>query len=90
MSLDVDEFLRRFLLHVVPSRFVRIRYYGFLANRSRHGSLERARRMLDTAPPSRESRSVTVALCPQCGEGRMQPAGEVPPEATAPSYQDSS
>ena len=35
MDLDVDEFLRRFLLHVLPKRFVRIRYFGFLASRTR-------------------------------------------------------
>jgi len=35
LTLDVDEFLRRFLLHVLPKRFVRIRYFGFLASRCR-------------------------------------------------------
>ena len=36
MTLDASEFLRRFLLHVLPSGFVRIRHYGFLSNRLRH------------------------------------------------------
>jgi len=39
MSLPADEFLRRFLLHVLPDRFVRIRYYGLLANRNRQEDL---------------------------------------------------
>ena len=46
MTLDGLEFLRRFLLHVLPTGFVRIRYYGLLANRHRAQNLERCRALL--------------------------------------------
>jgi hypothetical protein len=46
MELRAEEFLRRFLLHVVPTGFVRIRHYGLLANRTRQAKLARARHLL--------------------------------------------
>jgi hypothetical protein len=46
MNLDLNEFIRRFLLHVLPSRFVRIRYYGFLSNHDRHANIARCMRLL--------------------------------------------
>ena len=46
MELSAEEFLRRFLLHVVPTGFVRIRHYGLLANRTRQDKLARARQLL--------------------------------------------
>src|SRR5262249_52447016 len=46
MTLDAVEFTRRFLLHVLPSGFVRIRHYGFLANRGRRERLDLCRRLL--------------------------------------------
>lgn len=46
MTLPPDEFMRRFLLHVLPSGFHRIRHYGFLANGARSEILARARRLL--------------------------------------------
>lgn len=46
MTLSVDEFLRRFLPHVLPSRFVRIRYFGFLAHRKRGALLPMCQRLL--------------------------------------------
>ena len=53
MELQATEFLRRFLLHVVPTGFVRIRHYGLLANRTRQAKLTRARQLLAlvAAPP---------------------------------------
>jgi hypothetical protein len=45
-ALDADEFLRRYLLHVLPERFVRIRYFDFLANRVRTDNLALAREQL--------------------------------------------
>ena len=47
MTLSTHEFLRRFLLHVLPSRFTRIRYYGFLANRNRAENVQRARLLIE-------------------------------------------
>ncbi len=46
MSLPAEEFIRRFLMHVLPSGFVRIRHYGLLCNRRRTGDLERCRQLL--------------------------------------------
>jgi hypothetical protein len=52
LQLSAEEFIRRFLLHVLPTRFVRIRHYGLLAGRNIHGRLEQARRLLEQAGPS--------------------------------------
>jgi hypothetical protein len=52
MTLDAVEFIRRFLLHVLPSGFMRIRHFGFLANRSRRTKLELCRQHLGIANPS--------------------------------------
>ncbi len=51
MELDIDEFLRRFLLHVVPDGFVRIRHFGLLANRRRAAALAQCRVRLTQPPP---------------------------------------
>ncbi|HEU4522532.1 MAG TPA: transposase [Thermoanaerobaculia bacterium] len=89
LTLDVDEFLRRFLLHVLPPRLVRIRYYGFLANRSRARSIELARQRIGghvlspVAPPTDEHR------CPECGSGTLRLVGPVPAERPPPSPEDS-
>ena len=59
MTLEAEEFIRRFLLHVLPEGFQRIRYYGFLANRYREQKLARCRELLDMPapePPAFESR----------------------------------
>jgi hypothetical protein len=72
MTLTADEFLRRFLLHVLPKGFVRIRFFGFLANRRRAPLLPICRQLLDAQPPSS---SVCAASpqppsswsCPRCG-----------------------
>jgi hypothetical protein len=69
MTLTADEFLRRFLLHVLPRGLTRIRHFGFLANR-RHGELMRlCRRLLEQSPPPSQSSSEPddhVWTCPQC------------------------
>jgi hypothetical protein len=51
MSLSADEFIRRFLLHVLPNGFQRIRYYGFLGNRYRRAKLDHCRHLLGMPPP---------------------------------------
>ena len=77
MALDVDEFLRRFLLHVLPRGFVRIRHFGLLANRQRRTLIARAQQLLDTPPPatpSDDARSADVdpTRCPFCRQGQWQ------------------
>ena len=54
MTLAADEFIRRFLLHALPRGFHRIRHYGLLDSARRKDHLERARRLLNVAPPSTE------------------------------------
>src|ERR1700751_3389396 len=55
MSLSADEFIRRFLLHVLPEGFHRIRYYGFLGNRYRKEKLEHCRHLLGMLPREPDS-----------------------------------
>ena len=71
MTLDADEFIRRFLLHTLPDGFHRIRHYGFLANGHRADKLALCRRLLDAhhaaanselADRSRQKRSTEQRL----------------------------
>ena len=82
MTLEADEFLRRFLLHVVPRGFMRIRHFGLLANRTRRAAVARCRALLGQPPPDaipvesphallRRLTGVDLAICPVCGEGHM-------------------
>jgi hypothetical protein len=74
MTLAIDEFIRRFLLHVLPRGFHRIRHYGLLAGSSRKASLVLARQLLAVAPPVLNDPSAKPddfrPPCPCCG-GRM-------------------
>jgi Putative transposase len=72
MSLPADEFLRRFLLHLLPRGFVRIRNFGFLANRQRATLLPLCFNLLQREPdPSGQAPQVTrpptLPKCPLCG-----------------------
>jgi hypothetical protein len=85
MTLSADEFIRRFLLHVLPDGFQRIRYYGFLGNRYRKQKLEHCRRLLgmtnrtdsrNTAKTNyrdeyEELTGISLHQCPQCRQGHM-------------------
>jgi len=85
LTLDVDEFLRRFLLHVLPLRFVRIRYYGFLANRIRAQSIDLARQLIgERFHPPIPSLPVDDHACPHCGVGTLRVVGLIPPERPPP------
>jgi hypothetical protein len=95
MALDAVEFVRRFLLHVLPSGFVRVRHYGLLANRHRQEKLARCRELLGMAvtpqadttstgpdpvtPPGHEAAVTPTRVCPRCGAGRMVVVAEFPP-----------
>jgi Putative transposase/Transposase zinc-binding domain len=92
MTLRAPEFVRRLLLHVLPSGFVRIRHYGILANRHRQEKLALCRRLLGAGSPAEpespeETRedgespsSITpTRVCPVCGAGRMIVIQELPP-----------
>jgi hypothetical protein len=73
MTVTSEEFLRRFLLHVLPHGFVRIRFFGFLANRSRHSLLPLCRQLLAmtpmpaTNPAPAEAVTTSLWRCPRCG-----------------------
>ena len=88
MHVDALEFIRRFLLHVLPKGFVRIRHYGLLANRTRKKKIARCRTLLEApqpeepAPQSRREKlleliGVDIERCPRCGEGRMAIVAEI-------------
>jgi hypothetical protein len=84
MTLSAEEFLRRFLLHILPDRFVRIRHFGVLANRDRRAKLARCRQLLAVppapppAPPEpvaalvQRLTGVDIAQCPVCRAGRLR------------------
>jgi hypothetical protein len=88
MTLAAEEFIRRFLLHVLPLGFQRIRYYGFLGNRYRHEKLAHCQRLLRMTPPEgppRESTppkdyrdryealtGISLRDCPVCHQGHMR------------------
>ncbi len=83
MALAAEEFIRRFLFHIVPERFVRIRHFGFLANRSRQVKLTRCRHLLGQplplpSPPAESIPALLLRLtgidierCQVCGQGRL-------------------
>jgi hypothetical protein len=85
MRLDAQEFIRRFLLHVLPPGFQRIRHYGFLANCHRQVQLDRCRQLLNAPAATVESpdepldyrdryerlTGVSLRNCPHCGQGQM-------------------
>jgi len=85
MTLQADEFIRRFLLHVLPPRFVRIRHFGLLANRKRKDTIALCRKILgDAKTPTKQHGNketwqqqlfricgIDLTLCPACQKGRM-------------------
>jgi hypothetical protein len=93
MTLGADEFIRRFLLHVLPDGFHRIRHYGYLANGGRAAKLAHCRRLLavpEPAPPApaadyreryQQLTGRSIDLCPSCG-GRMIEIGVIPRAGT--------
>jgi predicted Zn-ribbon and HTH transcriptional regulator len=95
MTLDVHEFIRRFLLHVLPDGFMRIRHFGFLANRAKKHSLPQCRKLLGLNPALpeipkrsaqdllRELTGIDLSRCPSCKLGTMIVVGELPPPATS-------
>jgi hypothetical protein len=81
MTLDTSEFIRRFLLHVLPYRFVKIRHYGILSNRNRNFKLRLCQKL--TLSKIRQSQKLSMIelllkltgldlrVCPSCGKGSM-------------------
>ncbi|MCK4496498.1 MAG: transposase, partial [Candidatus Aminicenantes bacterium] len=85
MTLEAEEFIRRFLLHVLPSGFMRIRYFGFLSNRHRTKKFKRCREIFHDNQIKEKSQSLDwksryefltgkpVDLCPFCHKGHLIP-----------------
>ena len=89
ITISAVEFIRRFLLHSLPKRFVKIRHYGFLANRNRAKNLKAIRLLMgldtpatkDIAPLEEMMQTLTgidITLCPCCNEGKMQFFADIP------------
>lgn len=82
MTLPAAEFIRRFLLHVLPEKFMKIRYYGFLGNRNRKENVRLCRELLSvdyiefsektTLELVAEVIGIDITICPQCKKGQMQ------------------
>jgi hypothetical protein len=102
MTLTAQEFLRRFMLHVLPRGFVRIRSFGFLANRVRDKQLVLCRQLLGVTEPAAATSSGEPASpsvpgdddslrCPHCGQGVMELVSRISrprvPELVASTYQ---
>lgn len=106
LTLVASEFIRRFLLHVLPRGFHRIRYYGLLGNRHRIAKLARCRQLLGApgpetiapaSPPSPDYRDryevltgISLRRCPVCGAGCMLAIEQMPRVPVAPTLTDTS
>ncbi len=91
MTLTTDEFIRRFLIHVLPKGFAKIRYFGFLANRHRRDRLSLCRQLLNAPSPETDTQlrdwksrhqaltGESIDACPVCAKGRMHVARIIAP-----------
>jgi len=70
--LDAVEFIRRFLLHVLPCGFVKIRHFGFLANRHRQAMVQQCRELLPPMPTPSVTVECPTVVCPVCGIGHLR------------------
>jgi predicted Zn-ribbon and HTH transcriptional regulator len=100
MTLSADEFLRRFLMHVLPDGFQRIRHYGLLGNRHRAENLARCRELLGVVAPTTETqrdyreryRQLTgqdPLRCPQCQVGEMLRIAVLPAQVLSTGWDSS-
>jgi len=94
MTLGTAEFVRRFALHVLPERFVKIRHYGLLGNRQKQARLAHARQLLGALPPPTEPKPLpellrappaqpAPACCPFCQRPGLVKVRTVPPRPRA-------
>jgi hypothetical protein len=98
MTLAATEFLRRFFLHVLPKGFVRIRHFGFLANRFRASRLALSRQLLASSSATDErtrtcdvdSENACLWHCPRCGASMIVIQRFIAEELSACTYFDSS
>ena len=96
MALDANEFIRRFLLHALPKKFMRIRHAGFLANRCKKKDLLKCRKILgQDNTPEKSNKSVEelmleltgldISSCPFCKKGKLIKILKIP-EQTGPGF----
>jgi hypothetical protein len=90
MTLDADEFIRRFLLHVLPKGFFKIRYFGFLAHTNKKKDIPLIRKLIDPEAtlPEKINESISemmlrltgidISCCPKCKKGKMIPIRKLP------------
>ena len=89
ITISAVEFIRRFLLHSLPKRFVKIRHYGFLANRNRAANLKTIRLLLGLAAPITtdmlpieemmlQLTGIDITICPCCNKGKMKVFAQIP------------
>jgi hypothetical protein len=94
MTLQATEFIRRFLLHVLPKGLVRIRHFGFLANRCRRQKISLCHRLLEVAlpvkshaptlgddSPAAQQKAQPIVRCPLCKVGCLRPIERLLPQA---------
>lgn len=92
MHLEASEFIRRFLLHVLPDGFMKIRYYGILSNRNRKDKLSVCKKLLNVSPEENDREKETwedllfritgidPRICPECKKGKMVRRETLPPK----------
>jgi hypothetical protein len=83
LTVNAEEFIRRFLLHILPGGFMKIRYFGFLANTNKKTSIPLLRQLINPDARIVEKLTETVckmmlrltgidlSVCPECGKGKM-------------------
>ena len=96
MTITAQEFIRRFLMHILPSGFMKIRYYGLMSNRNRNTKLKQCRRAagyehskaqfkgLHAAEIIKILTGKDVTVCPCCGEGKMRTRQIIAPMTMSP------
>ena len=101
LPLEAHEFIRRFLLHVLPNGFMRVRHFGFLANRSKKQALTQCRKLLGANPASLQSPSesakdlllritgIDLNRCPSCHNGTLIVVVELPPISSSSRWDSS-
>ena len=90
MTVKAEEFIRRFLFHILPKRFMKIRYFGFLASANKKVSIPLLRQLINPDAELTEKLKETVqemmlrltgvdiSSCPECGKGKMIRIKELP------------
>ena len=90
MTLDAHEFIRRFLLHILPRGFIKIRYFGFLAHKNKKQAITRLRKLIDPVAklPKKIKETIVemmlrltgndITCCPKCRKGKMKIIRKLP------------